>query len=57
MDVERQKNQSLFARGRVALVDFFIIQDTTELAACVLDCCKAGLQSVMIDSALLINGC
>ena len=40
MDVERQKHQSLFARGRVALVDFFI-QDPTELAAFVHDCCKA----------------
>ena len=40
MEVERQKHQSLFARGRVALVDFFI-QDPTELAAFVHDCCKA----------------
>ena len=40
MYVERQKHQSLFARGRVALVDFFI-QDPTELAAFVHDCCKA----------------
>ena len=38
--VERQKHQSLFARGRVALVDFFN-QDPTELAAFVHDCCKA----------------
>ena len=36
----RQKHQSLFARGRVALVDFFI-QDPTELAAFVHDCCEA----------------
>ena len=40
MDAERQKHQSLFARGRVALVDYFI-QDPTELAAFVHDCCKA----------------
>ena len=40
MDVERQKHQSLFVRGRVALVDFFI-QDPPELAAFVHDCCKA----------------
>ena len=40
MDAERQKHQSLFARGRVALVDFYI-QDPTELAAFVHDCCKA----------------
>ena len=40
MDVERQKHRSLFARGRVALVDFFI-QDPTELATFVHDCCKA----------------
>ena len=40
MDAERQKHQSLFARRRVALVDFFI-QDPTELAAFVHDCCKA----------------
>ena len=40
MDAEPQKHQSLFARGRVALVDFFI-QDPTELAAFVHNCCKA----------------
>ena len=40
MNVERQKQQSLFARGRVAFVDFFI-QDPTELAAFVHDSCKA----------------
>ena len=38
--VERQKNQSFFARGQVASVDFFI-QDPTELAAFVHDWCKA----------------
>ena len=40
MDVERQKHQSLFARGRLALVKF-CIQDPTELAPFVRDCCKA----------------
>ena len=38
MDVVRQEHQSLFARGRIALVGLFI-QDTTELAAFVHDCC------------------
>ena len=37
---ERQKNQSLFARGRVALADFFE-QDPIELAAFVHGCFKA----------------
>jgi len=40
MATERQKHQSLFTRGRVALVDS-IIQDATELAAIVHNCCKA----------------
>ena len=40
MDAEWQKHQSLFARGRVALVDFFI-QDPTELAAFVHNCWEA----------------
>ena len=39
MDVERQKPQPLFSHGRVAVVDF--IQDPTELAAFVHDCCEA----------------
>ena len=37
---ERQKHQSLFASGRVALADFFE-QDPIELAAFVHDCFKA----------------
>ena len=43
MDVERQKHQSLFARGQVALVDIIIIiiMDPTESASFVHDCCKA----------------
>ena len=40
MNAERQKHQSLFAQGRVALGDF-IIHDPTELADFVHDCCKA----------------
>ena len=47
MDAERQKHQSLFARGRVALVDYFI-QDPTELAAFVHDCCKARKECLAI---------
>ena len=37
---ERQKHQSLFARGRVDLADFFE-KDPIELAAVVHDCFKA----------------
>ena len=40
MDVEQQKHQSLFARGRVALVDF-LIQDPADFAVSMHDCCKA----------------
>ena len=45
--VERQKHQSLFARGRFTLVDFFI-EDPTELAAFVHDCCKACKEWLVI---------
>ena len=40
LEVERQKHQSLFASGRVALVDF-LQQDQIELAAFVHGCFKA----------------
>ena len=40
LEAERQKHQSLFARGRVILADFFE-QDQIELAAFVHGCFKA----------------
>ena len=40
LEAERQKHQSLFARGRVDLADFFE-QDPIELAAFVHGCFKA----------------
>ena len=49
MDVEQQKHQSLFARGRVALIDISI-QDPTEFAARLLQ----GLQRVISYSVLSI---
>ena len=40
MDVEWQKHQSLFVRGRIAFINI-CIQNFTELAAFVHDCWKA----------------
>ena len=40
LEAERQKDQSLFARGSMDLADIFE-QDQIELAAFVHDCCKA----------------
>ena len=40
LEAERQKHQSLFARGKVDLADFFE-QDPIELAAFVHGCFKA----------------
>ena len=55
MVAERQKHQSLFARGRVALVDYFI-QDPNRIG-CFCARLLQGLQRVISDSVLSIHGC